>query len=153
MLEIGEEQGLKFFRELVARNGISVRQGHSLLTNMVVSGEVPLALTVYNYMPEGAKKKGAPVDWIAIEPAVARSNGIGIARRAPHPNAALLFHDFMITDAQKLLVAMDYVPTNAGVQSPLKNLRIKLVDPVVALDQMEKWTKAYQDIVIKRGGM
>ena len=53
----GEEKGLAFFRELVAKNGISPRHGHTLLNNMVVSGEVPLALTVYNYMPEQAKKK------------------------------------------------------------------------------------------------
>ena len=59
----------KFFRDLVAKNGISVRKGHTLLNNMVVSGEVPLALTVYNYMPEQAKKKGAPIDWFALEPA------------------------------------------------------------------------------------
>jgi hypothetical protein len=120
--EMGEEQGLKFFRELASRNRISVRQGHSLLNNLVISGEVPFALTVYNYMPEAAKRKGAPVDWIVLEPAVARPNSIGIARHAPHPNAALLFYDYMITDAQELLVSLDYVPTNAAAHSPLKNL-------------------------------
>ena len=57
---------------------------------MVISGEVPVALTVYNYMPEQAKKKGAPIDWFALEPAIARSNAVGVARRAPHLNAALL---------------------------------------------------------------
>jgi iron(III) transport system substrate-binding protein len=151
-LEMGGDKGLQFFRDLVAKNGISVRQGHTLLTNMVVSGEVPMALTVYNYMPEAAKKKGAPVDWIALEPAVARSNGIGIARRAPHPNAALLFYDYFISEGQSLLVAMDYVPTNISVHSPLKNIRIKIVDPVVTLDEMDKWTKLYQEVVIKRAG-
>lgn len=150
--EMGEEQGLTFFRDLVSRNGISVRKGHSLLTNMVVSGEVPLALTVYNYMPEQAKHKGAPIDWFAIEPAIARSNAIGIMRHAPHPNAALLFYDYMITEAQKFLVSMDYVPTNMSVPSPLKNMRTKLVDPAVTLDEMEKWTRLYEDIVIKRAG-
>jgi iron(III) transport system substrate-binding protein len=152
VLELGEQQGLKFFRDLVARNGISVRQGHSLLNNMVVSGEVPMALTVYNYMPEGAKQKGAPVDWFAIQPAVARSNAIGIARRAPHPNAALLFYDYLITEGQKPFVSLDYVPTNSGVPSPLKNMRFKLVDPVAALDQMDKWTRLYQEIVVKHAG-
>jgi len=150
--ELGGDAGIKFFRELVARNGMSVRQGHSLLTNMVASGEVPLALTVYNYLAEGAKQKGAPVDWFAIEPAVARSNAIGIARRAPHPNAALLFHDYMITEAQQYFVSLDYVPTNASVPSPLKDIRFKLVDPVQVLDQMDKWTQLYQEVVIRRAG-
>ena len=151
--DMGEEQGIRFFRELVRRNGISVRQGHTLLTNMVVSGEVPLALTVYNYMPEAAKRKGAPIDWIALEPVAARSNAIGIARRAPHPNAALLFLDYMITDAQELLASLDYVPTKTGAASPLKNLHIKLVDPVVMLDQREKWSRLFADVFIKRTGM
>src|SRR5437879_1814639 len=65
----GGEKGLKFFRDLVAQNGISLRTGHTLLTNMVIAGEVPLALTLYNYMPEQAKKRGAPIDWFALEPA------------------------------------------------------------------------------------
>ncbi len=152
VLELGEEKGLAFFRDLVARNGISVRQGHSLLNNMVVSGEVPMALTVYNYLAEGAKQKGAPVDWFAIQPAVARSNAIGIARRAPHPNAALLFYDYLITEGQKPFVSLDYIPTNSGVPSPLKNMRFKLVDPVAVLDQMDKWTRLYQEIVVKHAG-
>jgi iron(III) transport system substrate-binding protein len=150
--ELGGDAGIKFFRELVARNGMSVRQGHSLLTNMVASGEVPLALTVYNYLAEGAKQKGAPVDWFALEPAVARSNAIGIARRAPHPNAALLFYDYMITEAQKYFVSLDYVPTNTSVSSPLKSLRFKLVDPVQVLDQMDNWTQVFQEVVVRRAG-
>ena len=149
---LGGEPGIKFFRDLVAKNGMSVRQGHSLLNNMVVSGEVPMALTVYNYLAETAKQKGAPIDWFAIEPAVARSNAIGIARRAPHPNAALLFYDYMISEAQKPFASLDYVPTNTSVPSPLKNMRFKLVDPVAVLDQMDKWTKLYQEIVVKHAG-
>jgi len=150
--ELGGEPGIRFFRELVAKNGMSVRQGHSLLNNMVVSGEVPMALTVYNYLAENAKRKGAPIDWFAIEPAVARSNAIGIARHAPHPNAALLFYDYMISEAQKPFASLDYVPTNSNVPSPLKNIRFKLVDPVSVLDQMDKWTRLYQEIVVKRAG-
>jgi len=152
--DMGEEKGVRLFRDIVERNGISARKGHSLLNNMVIAGEVPLALTVYNYMPQSAKEKGAPIDWFVLEPAVARANGIGIARRAPHPNAAALFYDYMLSpDVQKLLVNMDYVPTNTSVPSPFANkLRILLVDPAMALDQIDKWTKSYEDVVTKRGG-
>ena len=154
MVEIqgGGDKGLKFFQDLVARIGLSPRTGHTLLTNMVVSGEVPMALTVYNYMPEQAKKKGAPIDWFALEPAVARSNAVGVARRAPHPAAALLFHEYMLTEAQQYLVAMDYVPTNTRVASPLKGVKILLTDPIRTLDEAEKWSKLFDDTVIKRAG-
>jgi len=146
---MGEEQGLAFFRELVAKNGISVRKGHTLLTNMVVSGEVPMGLTVYNYMADQAKRKGAPIDWITLDPAVARANGMGIARQAKHPNAALLFYDYFISEAQPLIVALDYLPTNSTVASPLKGMPVKIVD---SGQTSEKWTKAYENIIIKRSG-
>jgi iron(III) transport system substrate-binding protein len=150
---MGEAQGLKLFRDIVNANGMSVRKGHSLLNNMVGAGEVPLALTVYNYMPEAAKKKGVPIDWFVLEPAVARANGIGIARRAQHPAAALLFYDYILSaEGQKILASLDYVPTNSTVESPLKGLKLKVIDPAVTLSQAEKWNKLYDEIVLKRGG-
>ena len=149
---MGEEKGIRFFRDLVRGNGISVRTGHSLLNNMVVAGEVPLALTVYNFMAEAARRKGAAIDWFVLEPAVARMSGIGIARRAPHPNAALLFYDFMLSaEAQELLVAMEYAPTRANVPSPLAMRRFTLVDPALALDQSDKWARSFEEVILKRG--
>jgi iron(III) transport system substrate-binding protein len=142
----GEPQGLKYFQDLVAINGLSPRHGHTLLTNLVVSGEVPLALTVYNYMPEQAKKKGAPIDWFAIEPAVARANAVGVARNAPHPNAALAFYEYMLgPDGQAAMVSVDYVPTNTRVASPLKGIRIIATDPVRSLDESAKWSRLFED--------
>ena len=154
MVEImgGGDKGMKFFNDLVATNGISPRKGHTLLNNMVVSGEVPMALTVYNYMPEQAKKKGAPIDWFVLEPAVARSNAVGVAARAKRPNAALLFHEYMLTEAQPLLVSIDYVPTNTTVASPLKGVKILITDPVRSLDDAAKWEKLFDDTVINRAG-
>ncbi len=52
------------FGDIVAANGVSARKGHTLLANLVASGEVPLALTVYNYKPQQLKEKGvATIDW------------------------------------------------------------------------------------------
>jgi iron(III) transport system substrate-binding protein len=144
----GGEKGLQFFRDLVSRNGLSPRTGHTLLNNMVIAGEVPLALDIYNYMPEQAKQKGAPVDWFVLEPAVARSNAIGIARRAPHPNAALAFYDYMLGEGQRVLVKMDYVPANVKVPSPLKGVKILQTDPVRTLDESDKWKDLFEKIVL-----
>jgi iron(III) transport system substrate-binding protein len=147
----GEAAGVKFFQDLAATNGVSVRVGHTLLTNMVISGEVPIALTVYNYMPEQAKKKGAPIDWFALEPAIARSNAVGVASRAPHPNAARLFYDYLLgEEAQKSFVSMDYVPSNTKVDSPLKGVKILQTDPIRTLDESDKWTGLFEKTFIKR---
>lgn len=145
----GGEKGLQFFRDLVARNGLSPRTGHTLLNNMVIAGEVPLALDIYNYMPEQARRRGAPIGWFALEPAVARSNAIGIARHAPHPNAALLFYEYMLgVEGQQVLVKMDYVPANTKVASPLKGVKILQTDPVRTLDESDKWKDLFEKIVL-----
>ena len=147
----GEEKGLAFFRKLVETNGISVRKGHTLLNNMVVSGEVPLALTVYNYMPAQAKRKGAPIDWFAIEPAIARSNAVGVAAKAKHPNAALLFYEYLLgPDGQSAMAKLRYVPTNTTVESPVKGLGIVTTDPIRSLDEADKWSKLFEEVVTKR---
>ena len=148
--ELGEAKGLKLFRDIVATNGISVRKGHTLLTNLVASGEVPLALTVYNYKAEQMKNKGAPLEWFTIAPAIARPNGVGVTRNAPHPNAAVLFYDFMISDAQPILLARDYVPTSKKVDTKLNKMPIKFVDPKIVLDEDAKWSKLYEEIITRQ---
>src|SRR5882672_10346590 len=63
--DLGEVAGLKLFRDIASGNGVSVRKGHTLLAGLVASGEVPLALTLYNHNAERLKQKGAPIDWFA----------------------------------------------------------------------------------------
>lgn len=148
--ELGEEKGLQLFRDMVARNGISVRKGHTLLTNLVASGEVPMALTVYNYKAEQLKNKGAPLDWFTFDPAIARANGVALANGAPHPNAALLFFDFMLTDGQQILLKRDFVTTSKKYQSKLNQMPFKFVDPAVVLDENAKWNGLYEEIFTKQ---
>lgn len=142
---LGETDGVKLFRNIVTTNGISIRKGHTLLTNLVVSGEIPLALTVYEYKAQQLKHRGAPIDWLAIPPAVARFQGVGLARHAPHPNAGVLFFDFMLTDAQQLLLKRDFVPTSRKVESPFSKIPVRLIDPKVVLDENAKWDRLYKE--------
>jgi iron(III) transport system substrate-binding protein len=149
--ELGEARAEKVFKDIVANNGVSVRKGHTLLTQLVVSGEIPFALTVYNYKAEQLKNKGAPIDWFSIGPAIARPNGVGVAKKAPHPHAAVLFYDFEISpEGQKILAGRDFVPTNKKVDTPLNKIPMKFVDARVALDEFQKWEKLYDDLFTRK---
>jgi iron(III) transport system substrate-binding protein len=142
---LGEERGLKLFRDIAAANGISVRKGHTLLANLVVSGEVPLAIATYFYKVAQLKDRGAPIDSLAIAPVVARFEGVGVARRAPHPYAAVLFMEFMLSEAQNILAKRDFFPADVRVKPMPAGLTF--LDPAKALDQNQKWSKYYRDIV------
>lgn len=149
--QLGEAKAIKLFKDLVATNGISVRKGHTLLTQLVASGEVPFALTVYNYKVEQLRQKGAPIDWLAIGKAVARPNGVGVAQRAPNPNAALLFYDFEISEeGQKILAGRDFVPTNTKVESAIAKQPLQFIDAAMVLDSGDKWTNLYQEIFLTK---
>jgi iron(III) transport system substrate-binding protein len=145
--DLGEDKGTKLFKDIAAKNGFSVRKGHTLLTQLVASGEVPFALTVYNYKAQQLKTQGAPVDWFAVEPAYARPNGVGMLRNSTHPNAAMLFYDFMITDAQQKLLDKEFVPTSKLIKTPLTDLKMKFIDPAITLDEKSKWDKLFTDML------
>jgi iron(III) transport system substrate-binding protein len=129
---------------------MSVRKGHNLLTQLVSSGEVPVGLSMYNYLVEQAKKKGAPIDSFLLAPTVASFKGIALMKRAPHPHAAMLFYDFMLSDGQSIMVNRSLISTSNKFESPLKNLPLKFIDPVATVDQDDKWVKDYEAAVTKR---
>ena len=146
--ELGEEKGLRIFRD-IAKNGFSVRKGHTLLAGLVGSGEIPFALTTYSHGAEKMKQRGAPVEWYAIEPAIGRANGVAIARKPAHPHAAALFVDFILSpEGQAILEKGGYVPANLRLGSRAQKLPLKFVDPAVVLDESDKWKKLYGEIVL-----
>jgi iron(III) transport system substrate-binding protein len=145
--DMGEEKGLKLFREIVAKNGLSVRKGHTLLANLVVSGEVPLALTTYLYKVLQLKNDKAPIDYLVLPPEIARAQGTGMAKKAPHPHAAVLFIDFLLSDGQEILGKRDFIPTNLKVKPLPEGMHLKFVDPAKLLDENDKWEKLYKQIV------
>lgn len=148
---LGADRARKLFGDITEKNGISVRKGHTLLTKLVVSGEIPLALTVYNYKAEQLKSKGAPIDWFSIGPAIARPNGIAVAKNAPNPHAAVLFYDFEISEeGQRILAERDFVPTHKKVETPLTKLPMRFVDARVVLDEYTKWEKLYDELFLKK---
>src|SRR5215472_4318040 len=110
--KLGEEKGVALLRDIVRVNGVSTRTGHTLLANMVAAGEVPLAITVYSYKPEQLAREGAPIRPLYLPPVIALATGVSVTRCAPHPNAAVLFYEFMLRDGQEILSGRDIVPTN-----------------------------------------
>jgi len=143
-----EAAALRLFREIVNENGISVRKGHSLLTNLVAAGEVPLALTVYGFLAEQAKLKGAPLDWFVLPPAVARATAQGLASNAPHPNAAVLFFDFLLGEGQQILASRQFVTVSRTIDTPFDRSQFKIIDSAMMLDQARKWQDIYQRTII-----
>jgi len=146
----GEPAGMAYFRSL-AEMKPDVRKGHVLLAELIAAGEIPVGLTVYNSNAESLKRRGAPIDWLPVEPVVGRPQGIALARNAPHPHAALLFVDFVLSpEGQELLNSMGRVPVSTKVKTDLNRFPYTMVDPVTVLDEQEKWNKLWEGLFIRK---
>jgi iron(III) transport system substrate-binding protein len=146
----GPDKGMDYFRKLAAMRP-DVRKGHVLLAELIAAGEVPVGLTVYNSNVESLKKRGAPIDFVPVQPVAARPQGIGIARNAPHPHAALLFADFVLSpEGQQLFESMGRVPASTKVKSALNNFPFTMVDPVTVLDESDKWGKLWDELFLRK---
>jgi iron(III) transport system substrate-binding protein len=148
--DIGEAKGTKLFTDVVATNGVSLRKGHTLLANLVASGEVPLGLTVYNYKPPQLKKKGAKIDWIVLQPAIAQLHAVAVVSKTTRPFSSALLFDFFLGEGQQLLAARDFVPSNSKVPSPFGDMPIKYIDPAQAIEKQDQWIRQYEAIFVKR---
>lgn len=145
---MGEERGLAYFRKLAAMKP-DMRTGHILLAELVAAGEVPLTLTAYNNNVETLKKKGAPIEWRALQPAFGRPSSIGLAKRAAHPHAALLFVDFVLSrEGQEILRKANRVPASKAVDSPLNRFDYQLIDPAIVLDEWDKWNRLWTKLFL-----
>jgi iron(III) transport system substrate-binding protein len=136
---LGGDAGVQLFRDIQATNGLSVRMGHSLLGNLVISGEVPLGINLYRHFLEPAKRSGAPV--------FAVPSGAAVAARAPHPNAAVLYMEFLLTDAQEIYESRDNTATNLKYQNLPEDLEFQLVDVQKYVDEIDKWRPLYRDVI------
>ena len=88
VMELGEAQGLRLFRDIVATNGISVRKGHTLLNNLVAAGEVLPAAHHLHFRRRADQAQRCAARLVRGSAAIARANAEGLARNAPHPHAA-----------------------------------------------------------------
>jgi iron(III) transport system substrate-binding protein len=145
----GEKRALEFFRALAAMRP-DVRRGHVLLSEMVSAGEVPVSLTNYASNADSMKRRDMPIDWKPVEPVIGRPQALGLAARAPHPNAALLFADFVLSpEGQQLFNSMGRFPASDKVKSKLVNFPYVMLDPVALIDEDEKWLKYWNELVSK----
>src|SRR6266446_10210830 len=145
----GEEKGMAFFRKL-AQMKPQLRTGHTLMSELVASGEIPLAATIYNHNAERLLVKGAPVKWKALAPTFGRPNGVAVAKRTDRPHAALLFVDFMLSpEGQELIKQANRVPASTAVDTNLNKFPYQMIDPAIVLDESQKWEKIWSELFLK----
>lgn len=143
----GEAQGIEYMKKL-ARQNVSLRSGTTFLANLVATGEIPLVLDLYAYNVERLKQKGAPIDWHVLEPAIVHTVVGGINKNAPHPNAAKLFMDYLLSEeGQKTYLSESLEPARTGIDAPWvpKGIKLHINNPEIG-DRVGHYQKLFAEI-------
>ena len=151
---MGEEKGMAYLRALAAQQVVNVDASSRAVLDQVIAGEYWINLMAFNNHPVISARKGAPTDWLKLEPAPVTLDGLGLLKDAPHPHAARLLLEFLLSDeGQKVFQQNDYLPALPSVPARVAGLRpsdggfqADFLQPEVIHSQLPHWQKVTQDL-------
>ena len=156
---MGEEAGKAYLQKLKAQNIAKSTASNRQILDMTIAGEYPLALHIFNHHAYISKTKGAPVDWQPQEPVTATIQTIALAKYSPHPHAAMLFLDFVLSQkGQKVFQQSNYLPAHPKVPAKQVDLkpgggrfeRADYINPDVQYDKGNEWVDYFNKVFVKQ---
>ena len=118
----GREKAVAYLTKL-AKQDLSYRRGGTLTTQVVTSGEYPVGIAINGETSAAIREKGAPLGFKVLAPTIVKPEGLFLAKNAPHPHAALLFVEWVLSDE-----AQSFLATSLGKGSAMKGVRSKFKD-------------------------
>lgn len=111
----GKEKAIDYMKRLAALDPVLSR-GNTERAALATAGQYPLILS-YAHVIEREKFKGAPMDWVPLEPAVVEIDPQMIGSKSPHPNAARVFMDWILSkEGQEMLLEFQRIPVRRDVE-------------------------------------
>jgi iron(III) transport system substrate-binding protein len=134
---MGREKAREFLKRLSAQKP-GMREGHSLLAQLLAAGEFRIVVNSYAHIVARVKGWGAPVQWVFDQPVITYVHPIALAKHAPHPNAGMLFINFVLSrEGQSMLRDAGRIPSHRDIDPnifSLRKIRLSPSDPTLAVD-------------------
>jgi len=154
LVGMGEDRGMDYLRALAGQKIVNVEMSSRAILDQVIAGEYAMVLMSLNYHSVISAQKGAPVEWIKLEPVPVALDAVGVLKDAPHPNAARLLVEFLTSeDGQKVLQKADYLPAMASVPAMKPGLRpddggfkATFFRPEETYDRIPQWMKVVSEL-------
>jgi ABC-type Fe3+ transport system substrate-binding protein len=154
MKGMGEEQGMAYLRALARQEIVPLPIAIRAVLDRVIAGEYAIGLEMNNTHAAISAALGAPVAWVPLNPVSETLQIAGLAKGAPHPNAARLFLDFMVSRAgQKVFREADYLPMHPDILAKIPELKPQqggYKSVVYTPDNLEvdskRWAKIFDDL-------
>ena len=143
----GRDRAQRFMTAL-AKQDIQMRSGQTLIAQLIAAGEFPIGIVLAHRI-ERMKEQGAPIEWVTTsDPVTASLHPIGIAAKAPHPNAAKLFIDFVLSrEGQQIVLATGRTPARPGIDTKMQAKNLKLFPvPLELGEDYNRYLKEFRDL-------
>jgi ABC-type Fe3+ transport system substrate-binding protein len=113
-----------------------------------------MALDIFNHHAVVSAAKGAPVDWLKLEPIAAPIQVASLLKDAPHPNAGKLLIEFLTSDeGQRIFASVDYIPAIPGVAAKVPSLKpdaggftADVLPPEVLAQNTDRWMTIFKEL-------
>ena len=154
LMSMGDARGMDYLKALSAQRIVNIEASSRAILDQVIAGEYPIGLMIFNHHTVFSAQKGAPSDWIKLEPVPVALDAVAILKDAPHPNAAKLLVDFLTSeDGQGVLQKADYLPAMPSVPAMKLGLRPEdggfqatFLKPDEIHDRIPGWIKIVGDL-------
>ena len=150
MLQVmGKEKGLNYMRALAKQKPAVRRESTAMRAQLVLAGEGDIDLDSTYSVLTPLMKRGAPVNWTTLGPALVVPVGYGLTAKAPHPNAAKLFLDFVLSqEGQRQVLTFERQSARADLaqeQAAMKDIKLIPLDSTLG-EQLEFFARQAQEI-------
>jgi iron(III) transport system substrate-binding protein len=148
----GEPKATQIIKDIVAALQPVLTDGHLAMARAVGAGEYALALNQFVNLSENVKIAGSPIEVFALDPVALFFGEVGISALAPHPNAAKLAANFMLSqECQQFLAKFGRIPTRADVGSNPPGIVVlmqkkKVVTELLTPDEERKWQRTFDTL-------
>ncbi len=148
----GEAKGEELVKNLIKTLKVSTAEGHLALARSVGAGEYAIELNNYTNLIVNVKLGGAPTDFWALDPVLVFFGQIGVNKTAPHPNAARLFANFVLSqEGQKQLTTKGRIPTRPDVETNPPGVLKAFAGKKIVVSQMssaedQQWLKRFKQL-------
>jgi len=154
LISMGEERGMDYLRKLSRQNIKSVNASARAVLDQVIAGEYSLSLQILNHHAAISARKGAPVDWVRLNPVTVSPGLVGMTNGGPHPDAAMLFVEFMTSkEGQRIFQQADYLPARPDVPPLVPDLIPEtggftgtVITPAITAKSYDHWNDVYKDL-------
>jgi iron(III) transport system substrate-binding protein len=141
------EKAVDLFKK-IASNGVQFHAGHSQLVEFLVAGQRAVCFSCYSHHFPPRIKKGAPIQALLTEGAGEVGGVASILKGAPHPNAALLWARWAISEeGQRVYAQAGETPAHPNVE-PLEKVRptAAYMLGIEDLKEFPKYEKLWKEI-------